>query len=101
MMLSNRFKNSGLKNALSESINVCSSRTLSSDWNPTFTCFSLGSSVACHNQNGIFEADRSALAVCQTAVLHNLQKHMLDIRVGFFNLIEQHDAVRIAAHFFR
>src|SRR4051794_64416 len=51
-----------------------------------------------HDQHGVLEVDRAALAVGQPAVVHHLQKDVEDVGVGLLDLVGQHDAVRPPAH---
>ncbi len=51
-----------------------------------------------HDQHGVLEVDRAALAVGQAAVVHHLQQHVEDVGVRLLDLVEQHDRVRPAAH---
>ena len=51
-----------------------------------------------HDQHGVLEVDRAALAVGQAAVVHHLQQHVEDVGVGLLDLVEQHDGVGPAAH---
>ena len=51
-----------------------------------------------HDQDGVLEVDRAALAVGQATVVHHLQEHVEDVGVGLLDLVEQHDRVRAAAH---
>ena len=50
-----------------------------------------------HDQHGVLEVDRAALAVGQAAVVHHLQQHVEDVGVRLLDLVEQHDAVGPAA----
>ena len=47
--------------------------------------------------DGVAEIRFAAHGIRQLAVFQNLQKHILDIRVGFLNFVKQHDAVGAAA----
>ena len=40
------------------------------------------------------------LRVCDATVVHDLQQNVENIRVRLFDFVEQHDAVRLAAHRF-
>ena len=46
-----------------------------------------------HDQHGVGEIDRPALAVGQAAVVEHLQQDVEDVGVGLFDLVEQHDRV--------
>ena len=54
--------------------------------------------VAGHDQDGVFEVHRPSLAVGHATVVENLQQHVEDIRVCLFDLIKQHNGIRLAAH---
>ena len=41
------------------------------------------SSIRGHDDNGIFEANGTALTICQTAIIQDLQEHVHDIWMGF------------------
>ena len=45
--------------------------------------------VGGHDQHDIAEIDRAAVVIGQLAVIHHLQQDVIDIRVGFFDLIKQ------------
>ena len=51
-----------------------------------------------HDDHRVGEVDRAALAVGQPAVVHDLQQHVPDLRVGLLDLVEQDHAVRAPAH---
>ena len=51
-----------------------------------------------HDQHGVLEVDRAALAVGQAAVVHHLQQDVEDVGVGLLDLVEQDDGVRAPAH---
>ena len=57
----------------------------------------LGADVGCHNQDGVLKIHRPALRIRDTAVIQNLQQYVKHIRMRFFNLIKEHDAVRFSA----
>ena len=42
-----------------------------------------------HDQDGVLEVHRAALAVGQAAVVHHLQQHVEDVGVGLLDLVEQ------------
>ena len=58
------------------------------------TCADVGG----HDDDGVLKADHLALRIRQTAVIENLQQHVEDIRVCLFDLIKQHNGIRLAAH---
>ena len=60
----------------------------------------LAADVGGHDEHGVLEIHGAALAVGDAAVIQHLEEHVEDIRVGFFHFIEQHYAVRAAAHGF-
>ena len=51
-----------------------------------------------HDQHGVLEVDRAALAVGQAPVVHHLQQDVEDVVVGLLDLVEQDDRVRAPAH---
>ena len=57
-----------------------------------------GPQVRGHNDDGVAEIHRAALTVGQSAVIQHLQQHIKHIRVRFFNLIQQDNAIRTAAY---
>ena len=60
----------------------------------------LRADVGGHDDDGVLEVDVAALTVGQHAVLEDLQQDVEHIRMRLFDLIEQHDRVRMAAHLF-
>ena len=60
----------------------------------------LRAEVGGHDQNRVLEVHGPALAIGQAAVVEHLQQHVEDLRVGFFDLVEQHHGIRAAAHGF-
>src|SRR5512135_2475452 len=54
--------------------------------------------IARHDNDGIFEVDGTPLTIGQATIIKQLQQDVEDFRSGFFDLIEEHDAVRAAAH---
>ena len=58
----------------------------------------LAARVARHDHDGVLEVDRAALAVGQPAVVEDLEQHAPHVGVRLLHLVEQHDAVRMAAH---
>ena len=50
-----------------------------------------------HDQHGVGEVHRAALAVGQPAVLQHLQQDVEDVGVGLLDLVEQHHGVGAAA----
>ena len=51
-----------------------------------------------HDDHGVAEVDRAALAVGQPAVVEQLQEDVEDLRVRLLDLVEQDDGVRAAPH---
>ena len=58
----------------------------------------LRAEVRGHDDDGVAEVDRAALAVGQAAVVEHLQQHVEHVRVRLLDLIEQDHRVRPAAH---
>ena len=59
-----------------------------------------GTEVRRHDDHGVLEVDRATLRVGETAVFQDLQQRVEDVGVGLFDLVEQHDRERLAAHGF-
>ena len=53
-----------------------------------------------HDDDGVAEVDGPALTVGQAPVVQHLQQHVENVGVGFFNLVQQRQAVRPAPHLF-
>src|SRR3990167_7512678 len=58
------------------------------------------SNVGRHNNNGIFEVNRSALGVSQASVVQNLKQNIKYFRVRLLNLVEQNYGRRAMPHEF-
>ena len=58
----------------------------------------VGAEVGGQDEDGVLEVHRAALAVGDAAVVQHLQQDVEHVRVGLFDLVEQHDAVGVAAH---
>ena len=58
----------------------------------------LRTQVRCHDDHRIAEIHGTALAVRQPTVIQNLQQHVEYVRMRFLDLVEQNDAVWLAAH---
>ena len=56
--------------------------------------------VGRHDDDGVAEVDLSTQAVCQLTVVQGLQKQIEHVRVGFFNLVQQHNGVGATAYLF-
>ena len=57
-----------------------------------------GAHVGRHDDHGVAEIDRLALAIGQAALLQHLQQNVEDIGVRLLDLVEQHDRVRVATN---
>ena len=57
-----------------------------------------GADVARHDDDDVAEVDGAPLGVGQPAVFEDLQQDVEDVGVRLFDLVEQHDAVGLAAH---
>ena len=53
--------------------------------------------VGCHDDYGVFEVDGAALIVGQAAVIEKLQQDVEHIRMSLLYLVEEDNAVRLAA----
>ena len=56
----------------------------------------LGAEVRRHDDDGVAEVDRTALAVGETTLFENLQQRVEHVGVGLFDFVEQHHAERLA-----
>jgi hypothetical protein len=56
-----------------------------------------GADVGRHDQEHVFEGDGAALGVGEAAVLEDLQEHVEHVRVRLLDLVEEDDAVGLAA----
>ena len=61
----------------------------------------LGPDVRSHHEDRVLEVDRVAETVGELAVFKDLEQQVEDIRVRLFDLVEQHNGVRIAFYPFR
>ena len=58
----------------------------------------LRADVRRHDDDGVAEVDRATLRVGEPAVVEHLQQRVEDVGVRLFDLVEQHDRVRLAPH---
>ena len=58
----------------------------------------LRTDVGGQDDHGVLEVDRAALGVGQAAVVEQLEQHVEDVVVGLFDLVEEDDAIGLAAH---
>ena len=58
---------------------------------------SCGAEVRRHDQHGVAEVDRAALAVGQATLLQDLQQRVEHVGVGLLDLVEEHHGERLAA----
>mmetsp|Transcript_14162 Transcript_14162/g.60606 ORF Transcript_14162/g.60606 Transcript_14162/m.60606 type:complete len:415 (+) Transcript_14162:38-1282(+) len=54
--------------------------------------------VAGHDDQAVAEGNRAALRVRAVPLVQNLQEHVEDVDVRLFNLVKEHDGVRLLAH---
>src|SRR5579859_766958 len=59
----------------------------------------IGADVARHDDNRVRKVNLATFGVGEPAIFQNLQHHIEDVGVGFFDFVEQHHAVRLAADF--
>ena len=57
-----------------------------------------GAHVGRHDDHGIAEVDRLALAISQATLLQHLQQNVEDVGVRLLDLVEQHDRVRVTTN---
>ena len=53
-----------------------------------------------HDDDRVAEINRTSFVIGQTAVVEHLEQDVEYIRVGFLDLVEQHDRIRFAPHRF-
>ena len=58
----------------------------------------LGADVAGHDENGVAEIDRAPLGVGEAPILEDLQEDVEHVGVRLLDLVEEHHAIRLAAH---
>ena len=54
----------------------------------------IGADITGHNENDVLEIDVSSEVVGEPALFHNLQQHIVDIRMRLFDFIEQQHRIR-------
>ena len=54
--------------------------------------------IAGHDDHGVFEVHRAALAIGHTAIVKHLQQHVEYVRMRLFYLVKQQHAIGLAAH---
>ncbi len=57
-----------------------------------------GSEVGGHDDDGVLEVDNATLAVGQATLFENLQQRVEDVGMCLLNLVEEHDAERLATN---
>ena len=98
MISSMRLRNSGRKVARSASRTAASARSGVRASGDALHAEQLRADVAGHDEDGVLERDRAALAVREAAVVEDLEEDVEDVRVGLLDLVEQDDLVGAAAH---
>src|SRR4051794_14019039 len=53
----------------------------------------MASDVGGHNDDRIFEIDRTALPICETAIVENLQHQIKNVRMRLLNFIKKKNGV--------
>ena len=94
-MSSSRLRNSGLKDDADRLQHAA--RFFSSSLSERVDQV-LAAQVGGQDQDGVAEVDRAALAVGEPAVVEHLEQDVEDLGVRLLDLVEQHHAVRAAAH---
>ena len=61
----------------------------------------LGADIGRHDDDRVSKVHFSAERIGQAAILHHLQEEIKDILVCFFNLVEQHNGIRLSPNRFR
>ena len=59
-----------------------------------------GTGVTRHDDNRILEVDLASIAIGQDAIVQNLEKQVVNVRMSLFDFIEQHHRIRMLAHLF-
>ena len=93
-----RLRNSGRKAAFAAASMRSSSAAASAAVKPSAALGLARAEVRRHDDDGVGEVHRAALAVGQAPVVEELQQDVPDLGVGLLDLVEQHDAVRAAPH---
>ena len=57
----------------------------------------LGAGVGRQQDQRVLEVDHAALAVFHPALVEDLEEHLVHVRMGLLDFVEQHDAIRPAA----
>ena len=60
----------------------------------------LGTRIGRHDDDDVAKICLAPVVVRQRAVVHDLQQHVENVRVGFFDLVEQQHAMRLLGHRF-
>jgi len=60
----------------------------------------LGTGIGCHDDDDVAEISLSSVVVGQGAVVHDLQQHIEDVRMGLFDFIQQQHTMRFFGHRF-
>ena len=109
MRSSRRLRNSGLKTFLASSVSLLLHRVVvgvlggaaaadGAEAHGGLLLDQLGADVGRHDDDGVAEVDLAAERVGDGAFLQDLEEEVHHIGVGLFDLVEQHDRVRAAAH---
>jgi len=58
----------------------------------------LATNVRGHDDHGVLKVHRTPLAVREAPLIQDLQEHVKDLGVRLFDLIKEHDGIRVPAH---
>src|SRR5579872_4242209 len=58
----------------------------------------MASDVRGHNHDRVLEVDSTALSVCKTPVVKDLQQDVEHVGVGFFDFVEKHHTIWTTSH---
>ena len=58
----------------------------------------MAADVRCHDDDGVFEIYRSAMAIGQATVVENLEQDVEDVGMRLLDFVEQNDRVRSSSH---